>query len=66
MQFYTVRGAAEVASCHPQTIADAVRGGELHGTQKATGKHWKIEDSCLRAWILGQPCEHRPALGVAA
>lgn len=59
MQFYSVPSAAIVADCHPQTVSDALRAGALHGVQRGKGGHWKVEDSCLRAWILGEKCAHK-------
>lgn len=66
MQFYSVPRAAAIASCHPQTVSDALRAKELHGTQKGKGGHWKVEGSCLRAWIVGEQCEHQSVVAVAA
>lgn len=50
--------AATVAKRHPETIREAIRGGELHGTQRAKRGPWRIRRDCLDAWIEGEPCPH--------
>jgi len=57
-EFLTVATAAERAACHPDTLRDALRSGDLHGTQRVKGGTWKIRPACIDAWVEGEPCEH--------
>lgn len=59
MAWLTVREAAQEARRHPRTIADACRAKELHGEQRSVNASWRIEDSCLDAWVRGTLCAHR-------
>lgn len=52
-------GAAAIADRHPETIREALRSGELHGTQRVTGGNWKVQPGCVIAWADGEVCEHR-------
>lgn len=58
----SVKEAAEEARVHPETIADALRSGALHGSQRVKGGTWRIRPSCLEAWAYGLACEHRQAI----
>lgn len=52
--------AAGQAKKHYKTIASALRGGSLHGTQiSGKGGAWLIRESCLDAWVDGSPCAHQ-------
>ncbi|WP_277394940.1 helix-turn-helix domain-containing protein [Cellulosimicrobium sp. SL-1] len=57
----TVEEAADDARVHPETIRDACRSGELHGSQRTKRGRWTIEAQCLTAWIDGGKCEHKQA-----
>lgn len=59
MAWLTVREAAEISRRHPRTVADACRAGELHGEQRSVNASWRIEDTCLDAWVRGTLCAHR-------
>lgn len=61
MSWLTVAEAAKESKRHPRTVADACRAGELHGSQRARNASWRIEDSCLDAWIRGVACIHHQA-----
>jgi excisionase family DNA binding protein len=50
MRLLNVRQAAEYASCHPETVRDALRSGELAGTQRKKGGAWKTTTAALDAW----------------
>lgn len=54
----SVKEAADEAGLHPETIAEALRRGELHGGQRVKGGTWRIRPSCLEAWTYGDKCEH--------
>lgn len=55
----TVEEAAADARVHPETIRDACRSGELHGSQRIKRGRWTVEVPCLAAWLAGEECEHR-------
>jgi excisionase family DNA binding protein len=55
----TVKEAATEARRHEKTIAEALRAGELHGTQRVKGGTWLIKADCLEAWMDHLPCEHK-------
>jgi len=57
----TVEEAAADARVHPETIRDACRSGELHGSQRIKRGRWTIEEPCLAAWLAGKKCEHQRA-----
>jgi hypothetical protein len=59
MAWLTVTEAAAEAKRHPRTISDACRAGDLHGSQRAVNASWRIQDTCLDAWVRGALCEHR-------
>lgn len=66
-----VRGAAVIADRHPETVREAARRGELHGTQREgvnprthkpfRSPRWKFRPACVDAWVDGEPCEHQRA-----
>lgn len=43
------------------TIMPALQTGELHGHQRKKYGTWRAEESCFRAWMLGEKCEHKEA-----
>ena len=51
--------AAALAGCHIETIREALRAAELHGTQRVKGGTWRIRPECLDAWMDSEPCEHQ-------
>lgn len=51
--------AAKVAQRHRQTIADALRTGALHGSQRVRRGTWTVRRDCLEAWLEKRPCEHQ-------
>lgn len=55
----TVEEAAADARVHPETIRDACRSGELHGSQRIKRGRWTVEEPCLSAWLAGEECEHQ-------
>jgi hypothetical protein len=55
----TVNEAAVEARRHPKTISEALRSGELHGTQRVKGGTWLIKSECLESWLDQVPCEHK-------
>lgn len=55
----TAPQAAEIAQRHPVTVRRALESGELHGSQRGRGGHWRIHPDCLQAWIYSQPCPHQ-------
>ena len=57
----TVEEAAADARVHPETIRDACRSGQLHGSQRIKRGRWTVEEPCLSAWLAGAECEHRRA-----
>lgn len=60
----TVEEAAADARVHPETIRDACRSGELHGSQRIKRGRWTVEAPCLSAWLAGEECEHQRAATV--
>ena len=60
----TVEEAAEEGRKHPETIRDACRSGELHGSQRTKRGRWTVEAACLTAWLAGDECEHQRAATV--
>ena len=55
----TVKEAAVASRKHPVTIGNLLRSGELHGTQRKRGGNWTVKESCLEAYLDGEPCEHQ-------
>jgi excisionase family DNA binding protein len=51
--WHTTNTAAAYADLHRQTIADALRSGELVGAQRTDGGHWRIHVDDLDAWLRG-------------
>jgi len=52
--WFNTTTAAEYAGVHPDTVADALRSGELQGSQrKSPGGHWRIHRDALDAWLGG-------------
>ncbi|ALJ19587.1 helix-turn-helix domain-containing protein [Microbacterium sp. No. 7] len=58
MKLLTVAEAADVARCHPETVAAALRAGKLHGHQTKKRAPWVTQKACVIAWRLGQKCSH--------
>lgn len=58
-EFVTVPEASTIARCHIETVRDALRSGELHGTQRVKGGTWKLRPECVTAWVDGGLCEHQ-------
>ena len=54
----TVTQAAVIAGCHRETIAQALRSGDLHGFQRQKNGTWKTEEECVKAWGWGRACDH--------
>lgn len=52
-------GAAQIAGVHPETIRDALRAGELHGSQRVKGGRWRVRPECVDVWIEGTVCSHQ-------
>ncbi|MFF2388964.1 helix-turn-helix domain-containing protein [Agromyces sp. NPDC058104] len=50
--------AAEASQRHRETVADALRSGELHGFQRSAGSNWRIDPDCLKAWVEKRACKH--------
>jgi hypothetical protein len=59
MAWLTVAEAAAEAKRHPRTISDACRAKTLHGVQRSVNASWRIEDTCLDAWVRGTSCVHQ-------
>lgn len=49
-----VEEAAEFARCHPETIRDALRGGELRGGQRRKRGIWHTTEEYVTNWLLGE------------
>lgn len=62
--YLRVTEAAVVANCHRETIAEALRGKELHGAQPRKGATWKVRQDCLEAWVEKRPCPHKAEPGL--
>lgn len=68
-EFVSAAGAAVIAGRHPETIRQAAREGDLHGTQREgvnprthkpfRGAQWRFRPACVVAWVEGEPCEHQ-------
>ena len=41
------------------TLMPALQKGELHGAQTKKYGTWRVEEGCLEAWMLGEPCAHK-------
>lgn len=65
MDFLTVAEVAAFTKRHPETITEALRGGELHGVQRVKRGRWLVRSACAEAWVMGAACPHA-ALPVAA
>lgn len=59
MNYLTVQQAAERTDYSDKWIYDAVRSGELHGSQRSKNAKWLIRPECLDAWVAGEKCEHQ-------
>jgi len=57
----TVREAAALSGCHPQTVRKAIRKGELAAqkTQGAHGAEWRIRREDLESWPLSAKREQQ-------
>lgn len=53
-RWLTVADAAEYSGCHPETVRDALRAGELQGIQRSKGATWKTTTAWIDAWITGE------------
>lgn len=49
----TIREAASYAALHRETIAVALRLGELQGVQRVKGGRWKTKPAWIDEWISG-------------
>ena len=58
-RFVLVSEAALIACCHPETVRDALRSGELHGSQRTKGGPWKLRPACVESWAAQELCEHQ-------
>lgn len=56
-RYLGVPEAAHLAACHPDTLRDALRRGELPATKTSTAKsgRWKIHPDALQEWIERNP-----------
>lgn len=52
--WFTTNQAAELSGHHPQTVRAALISGELKGSQRRAGSHWRIHRDALTAWIEGE------------
>lgn len=52
-QWVTIREAASYAALHRETIAVALRLGELQGVQRVKGGRWKTKPAWIDEWISG-------------
>lgn len=50
-QHYTLQEAADLLSCHPETLRRAAAAGKLHTVR--IGRDRRIPESALRDWIDG-------------
>lgn len=57
----SVKEAAEESGLHPETIAEALRRGDLHGSQRVKGGTWRIRPSCLESYLYNDRCVHLSA-----
>lgn len=51
--WHTTRSAATYADCHVQTVLEALRAGELRGSQLKKNGRWRIHRDDLDAWLRG-------------
>lgn len=63
-----VADAAERAGAHPETVREALRAGEMHGTQRGKFGTWRTREECVDAWVEGVKCPHLavPVVSLAA
>jgi len=66
VNYLTVEQAANVTDYSTKTVYEAVRSGELHGSQRAKAAKWLIRPECLDAWVAGEKCEHQTATRLTA
>jgi len=66
MNYATPKEAALITRRHPETVTQALRLGELCGTQRKKNGRWLIGMDCLDAWVRGTACAHKGAGWVAA
>lgn len=66
MNYLTVEQAALATDYSTKTVYEAVRSGELHGSQRAKAAKWLIRPECLDAWVAGEKCEHQTATRLTA
>ena len=59
MNYLTIPQAAEATDYSTKWIYDALRSGELHGSQRSKNAKWLIRSECLDAWVAGEKCEHQ-------
>jgi len=46
--------AATYASCHPETLLEAARKGEVRSSQRAAGCKRRYKPEWLDAWLAGE------------
>lgn len=51
--WHNTEQASEYSGYHPDTIAAALRSGELVGTQRKKNGRWRIHRDALDAWLRG-------------
>lgn len=51
--WFTTSQAAEFSGYHRDTVRKALEAGDLVGSQRVTGGHWRIMRADLDAWIRG-------------
>lgn len=52
--WFTTAQAAEFSGYHRDTVRKALEAGELAGSQRVAGGHWRISRSALDAWLGGE------------
>jgi excisionase family DNA binding protein len=52
-EWMTVTEAAAYARCHRETVAVALRDGELVGAHRKKGAHWKVQATAVDSWLSG-------------
>ncbi len=57
-RFVTAFEASLIAGLHLETVREALRAGDLHGSQRVKGGTWKIRPECIDPWLDGEPCAH--------
>jgi len=52
MAWLKAKQAAEYSGRHPETLREAMRGGELRGVQNGVGGVWLTKEEWIDEWIL--------------